>query len=1243
MTSKSISVKDFYAVGGTMPVRTPSYVERTCDRELFELTQNGELAYVLSPRQTGKRSLMVKTAQRLEDEEGLLPAIVDFNGLGSPRDLDQFCREVAQAVAEELQSEIDVRQLWASLPGRTAVRRLERFYLRLLEERPGQRFVIFLDEIENSLLFDFPADDFWAALRAWWNAGQRDEDRKRLSFVLIGVASPDDMIVDARRTPFNVGTAVHLGDFELEEARRLADGVTVGASDREEILQAIYHWTGGHPYLTHKLFRSAALRVAADGTAESWYVLAEGLVDELFLSAAARHREHNLSSIRKRIDYLDPVARGRLLKLYVKVLGDKSVRHEPLSEVQTRLILTGLVVVDPEEQALRPRNRIYAKGFDQDWAAGEIERLPRQAWRTGALGAAALLCMLVATWWLVSWSALADLQRSIDILEQRPIGDPLDVSEPREAYGRLTSLPFKDRQAREQMAGFWRLAADQAEEAWDTEASLIYRMKSLTYVDDAATRREAARDAKRFDHLLATFHAESGASTAGDSTPRPVLAVSSDLRQWVEAGESGRDGVLWTLGFGGNSTSVSEAALDSVRLGPVTAADFSGDGQILFLGTADGRVALWQRNLAETGSEEVLQWPGHTELVDAVAVSHEAGLLASVDQTGVLRVWPRRDDGSFTRYIQTGRPVIAMASSPDGRWLATVRGAGPDDPQTQVELLYVSDGEVVSSFALPSVTGQPVRSVVFSADSKRLMTGSYSVRSWDLSGGRGPIGPTLLGSHSEPVIALDVGALDLAWVISAGGPPENLVRLWHTELGFQNLVLQAFPESPAEVASLAFDGVGSRIGVGMANGSFRVWRSSREVEELESLRVFHEIRDLEMSSTGDKLYFGDDRGQVKLWRFGRGAVEAEEIGALGGAVTLLDQDPRDRWLLAAKQGLVRLWRMNDRLPTQQKLDLPHQEDSIVGAVAFDDAGTLLATAAEAIRIWDLDGPTMPGFPALLAPRLLLPPDPPGETVHELGFDGSGRWLALLDLNGKLRMLDVRQALGGPTPRIWPLETAGPVMRYRFDQRGEHLLTSTVDGVLELWRLQLGLAPEPVRTIEWRPSDDLQETLLVLRFAPDGERFFIGSSEGYLGEFRLDGQPIAKPALHWPSGRREAILHIDWSPSGDQLMVATAHRIYGCVRSEEKKRHFSFPYAVWSDTFGLFEDRVVVAFLGQSSKSLTVRELGFEVEPLADIYSPSRPVEKQAAPEELLRDWQRRLGRYLEGQSTRLEIRNKASD
>src|ERR1043165_8810828 len=71
------SPNTFYVTGGTLRRDAPSYVPRQADQDLYEGLRQGKFCYVLTSRQMGKSSLMVRTAARLR-EEGATVAILDL-------------------------------------------------------------------------------------------------------------------------------------------------------------------------------------------------------------------------------------------------------------------------------------------------------------------------------------------------------------------------------------------------------------------------------------------------------------------------------------------------------------------------------------------------------------------------------------------------------------------------------------------------------------------------------------------------------------------------------------------------------------------------------------------------------------------------------------------------------------------------------------------------------------------------------------------------------------------------------------------------------------------------------------------------------------------------------------------------------------------------------------------------------------------------------------------------------------
>src|SRR5207237_5612272 len=72
------------------------------------------------------------------------------------------------------------------------------------------RVVVFVDEIDMVRSLPFCTDEFFAAIRECYDARAEDPEFNRLSFCLLGVAEPADLIRDPRQTPFNVGHRIEL-------------------------------------------------------------------------------------------------------------------------------------------------------------------------------------------------------------------------------------------------------------------------------------------------------------------------------------------------------------------------------------------------------------------------------------------------------------------------------------------------------------------------------------------------------------------------------------------------------------------------------------------------------------------------------------------------------------------------------------------------------------------------------------------------------------------------------------------------------------------------------------------------------------------------------------------------------------------------------------------------------------------------------------------------------------------------
>jgi hypothetical protein len=347
--------------GGALRPQRDIYIERPEDEAFFKLLLASEYVNVLSPRQMGKSSLMVRTIGKLQ-AEGVRTANVDVAAdLTGTLEADRWFLALVREIARKLDIQFDVSTWWRAHEDDALGQRLQRFFREVVLEQipPPVRIVVFLDEIDNTLSYPF-TDSLFTAIRGMYNERSLDPRYDRVAFCLIGVATPNELIKDRRSTAYNVGRTLALRDFDAtrDDLCPLVDALSGDPTVGRVLLDRVLYWTGGQPLLTVKC--CAALAESRANAIEA----VDDFVDHNFNKLDRVRTDIHFQQILRFVEMRFSAGYASL-KLYGRVLQQAKVKAETtLPHLQ--LELSGLVKRD-DAGFFVLRNRLYTQLFDQDW------------------------------------------------------------------------------------------------------------------------------------------------------------------------------------------------------------------------------------------------------------------------------------------------------------------------------------------------------------------------------------------------------------------------------------------------------------------------------------------------------------------------------------------------------------------------------------------------------------------------------------------------------------------------------------------------------------------------------------------------------------------------------------------------------------------------------------------------------------------------------------------------------------
>lgn len=748
-------LKSPYQVGGSLPPTAPTYVERRADKQLQELLLAGYFCYVFNARQMGKSSLRVHTMATLR-QLGVQSVAIDLTAIGSQQiTAEQWYAAIAASLVRGLKLPVALGQWWRDRSHLSAIARLDELISQVVVPSLTAPLVIFIDEIDSILGLAFPTDDFFALIRTCFNRRADDSAYQRLTFALFGVATPSDLISDKARTPFNIGQAIELDGFTLDEATALGEPLRPWVDDPQQVLQRVLYWTGGQPFLTQKLCHLVIN--SAESSSESASAWVDQIVQQHMLDNWERHDEpEHLKTIRDRL-WQQPQRLGQRLSIYQQVLEQGAVALDN-SPGQSELLLLGLV--DRHDGHLRVKNPIYRAVFSPAWVQQQLNDLRPYA---AALNA-----------WVSS-----DCTDESRLLRGQALQETLTWAE----HQRLSPLDYRFLAASQALDRREALARAEAARLVEVEARLalehqrtleqqrhLYRQRLLL---GAVTTALVATTALGFVARRQYHQAAQNEAQAVVRSAESLLASNQSFEALIEA-IRGQQRLRCLPRVNDALQTQADAVLERIVLGlhqknrltghraAVLTTSFNPNpdspGQLATAGV-DATIQLWRADGAPFAT-----LTGHQATIRVLRYSPDGRHLASAGDDGTIRLWSAA--GKLERTIKTPMASIwSLAFSPDGQTLL----AGGNGSQAFV---YSLEGAVLRRLVHPGeVTG--LRAVAYSPRGNAIaLGGNNSVISlWRADGQY----LTSMTEHSAPVHSL---AFTPAGDRLISGSIDKTIKLW---------------------------------------------------------------------------------------------------------------------------------------------------------------------------------------------------------------------------------------------------------------------------------------------------------------------------------------------------------------------------------------------------------------------------------------------------------------------------------